>query len=409
MAATSGASSPEAKPLRARLESGRREDRLQPRHRGASLPRCRPWLLYAGYIPVQHHVSAQDQRQVGPGRVDRNGGSYQDLAVASDAISPDWSERGIFYGGSGIQVTQDVSDTNENRVVLSEYRYQDPAVQPGGDRIVFHTLEKDHWEIFTANADGSNVAALDAPADHPDHAAAAQCRAGLEPGRSAHRVSEQPDRQVAALGHGRGRRQPTPFAGRRAYRVQLSGRAGRELGTVERKVFSMTRIGVNSARLRWGGVGLMLMASAIALVLGGCSAVGRSSNSDVRSAAAAAAPIPTPTPIIVSTPSDTLTSSQASAGGASTRRLDTASLTYNGEIIAKAIVPVVAQVAGQIEEVRVAVGDDVKRGDLLVRIDSTDPEAQWPRPRRRWSWPSPSWSWPRRSQKRPIWTRRRPR
>ena len=48
--------------------------------------------------------------------------------------------------------------------MLGEYRYQDPAAQPGGDRIVFHSLEKDHWEIFTANTDGSNVTALTRPA-----------------------------------------------------------------------------------------------------------------------------------------------------------------------------------------------------------------------------------------------------
>ncbi len=38
--------------------------------------------------------------------------------------------------------------------------------------------------------------------------------------------------------------------------------------------------------------------------------------------------------------------------------------------------PVVAQVAGQIQEVKIAVGDSVKKGDLLVRIDSTVAEAQ---------------------------------
>ena len=100
----------------------------------------------------------------GLARVGSDGGSYQDLAAVADALTPSWSERGIFYGGSGLQVTQDVSDENQNRVVLGEYRYQDPAAQPGGDRIVFHSLEKDHWEIFTANTDGSNMTALTRPA-----------------------------------------------------------------------------------------------------------------------------------------------------------------------------------------------------------------------------------------------------
>ena len=100
----------------------------------------------------------------GLARVNRDGGSLQDLASTKNAVAPNWTELGILYGGSGIQLTQDVTDESQNRVLLGEFRYQDPAAQPGGDRIVFHSLEKDHWEIFTANADGSNVTALTRPA-----------------------------------------------------------------------------------------------------------------------------------------------------------------------------------------------------------------------------------------------------
>ncbi len=100
----------------------------------------------------------------GLARIDRNGGDYQDLAAAADAKTPDWSAQGIYYGGSGVQITQDVSEGDPNRLVLGEYRYQDPAGQPGGDRIVFHSLEKEHWEIFSAHADGSGVTALTRPA-----------------------------------------------------------------------------------------------------------------------------------------------------------------------------------------------------------------------------------------------------
>ena len=71
-----------------------------------------------------------------------------------------------------------------------------------------------------------------------------------------------------------------------------------------------------------------------------------------------------------------LQSNTASTGSGATRRLDTATLTYNGEIMADAIVPVVAEVAGQIQEVTIGVGDSVRKGELLVRIDSTVPEAQ---------------------------------
>lgn len=100
----------------------------------------------------------------GLARVDSNGGSYRDLATAADAKTPDWSAQGIYYGGAGIQVTQDAFDANPNRALLDEYRYQDPAGQPGGDRIAFHSLEKEHWEIFSARADGSGVTALTRPA-----------------------------------------------------------------------------------------------------------------------------------------------------------------------------------------------------------------------------------------------------
>lgn len=97
-------------------------------------------------------------------RVDRTGGSYADVAAIVDATTPNWSTQGILYSGTGIQITQDVSDDNQNRVVVGEYRYRDPVGQPGGDRIVFHSLEKEHWEIFSAAGDGSDVTALTRPA-----------------------------------------------------------------------------------------------------------------------------------------------------------------------------------------------------------------------------------------------------
>ena len=53
-----------------------------------------------------------------------------------------------------------------------------------------------------------------------------------------------------------------------------------------------------------------------------------------------------------------------------------ANLTYNGEIMADRIIPVVAEVAGQVVKVAVDTGSKVKTGDLLVKIDSSIPEAQ---------------------------------
>jgi multidrug efflux pump subunit AcrA (membrane-fusion protein) len=131
---------------------------------------------------------------------------------------------------------------------------------------------------------------------------------------------------------------------------------------------------VFSLRLRWR-VALLLLVLVVAL--SGCAVAEQFGAAQAPAAAPTiAAPLPTPSPIVVSTPSDTLTSSTASSGSGATRRLDAGSLTYNGEIMADAVVPVVAQAAGQIEEVKVRVGDSVKKGDPLVRIDSTVAEAQ---------------------------------
>lgn len=136
----------------------------------------------------------------------------------------------------------------------------------------------------------------------------------------------------------------------------------------------MTPMKLNSRITRRGAPVLM---GIVALVLAGCSAAGRPGATGATAAAAVpATPVPIPSPVVVSTPSDTLTSSTAAAGSGETRRLSTTSLTYNGEIMAAAIVPVVAQVAGQVQEVKVKVGDSVKKGDPLVRIDSTVAEAQ---------------------------------
>ncbi len=127
----------------------------------------------------------------------------------------------------------------------------------------------------------------------------------------------------------------------------------------------------NPTNPRWAAIALLFI---LALALSGCSVAERLGVADAP-AAAADAPATvalTPTPVVVSTPS----TRDSSTGSATNRRLDTASLTYNGEIMADTIVPVVAQVAGQIVEVNAKVGDKVKKGDLLVRIDSAVMEAQ---------------------------------
>ena len=80
--------------------------------------------------------------------------------------------------------------------------------------------------------------------------------------------------------------------------------------------------------------------------------------------AAPVAPKPTPTPEVLSAPE---TETVISALGEQ---------IYNAEILADAQIPVVAEVAGQILAIHVDVGDQVKKGDLLVEIDDTLLEAQ---------------------------------
>ncbi len=96
--------------------------------------------------------------------VDRDGSQYRDVPAAPGAGSPDWGPAGIVYAAGGIQATQDGGGSDANRALLNEARLRDPVWQPGGDRIAFQSLEKDHWEIFVAGANGANPTALTRPA-----------------------------------------------------------------------------------------------------------------------------------------------------------------------------------------------------------------------------------------------------
>jgi Tol biopolymer transport system component len=96
--------------------------------------------------------------------VDPQGGSFVDIPALPSARAPQWGAQGIVYSGAaGIQHTAEGHGAT-TQAILGEYRYQDPALQPGGNRIAFQSKEKDHWEIFTATDDGANVTALTRPA-----------------------------------------------------------------------------------------------------------------------------------------------------------------------------------------------------------------------------------------------------
>lgn len=122
----------------------------------------RSMICYPGYPCITDYpLNVYDLR--GLSRVDQQGGQFKDVPTARDAKSPDWSEGGIVYQSwDGIEVT-DAYEGAQTRTVAQESRYQDPSWQPGGRRIVFHSLEKDHREIFVMNPDGSGLQALTRP------------------------------------------------------------------------------------------------------------------------------------------------------------------------------------------------------------------------------------------------------
>lgn len=98
----------------------------------------------------------------------RDGSGYRDIPSLGGASSPDWGIRGLVYSAGGIELTQDGGASDANIALLREPRFNDPAWRPQGDRVAFQSLEKDHWEIFSAGigpqGDGANPTALTRPA-----------------------------------------------------------------------------------------------------------------------------------------------------------------------------------------------------------------------------------------------------
>ena len=104
-----------------------------------------------------------------------------------------------------------------------------------------------------------------------------------------------------------------------------------------------TQAKVNPQRPGWGMAFVLL---ALALMLSGCAVTERLGVSAAPAVPTPglATPIPTPSPVVISTPArDAASGDSAVAGSGTNRRLSTSSMTYNGEIMAEAIVPVVAQ------------------------------------------------------------------
>ena len=113
--------------------------------------------------PFLEEFPLSTRPELGLSRVNINGEEFADLPALTSGQSPDWHESGIVYQSkSGLEVTSDEPGAS-TRMLVSAPFYQDPAWQPGGDRIVFQSREGSHWEIFAVNSDGSGLVALTRP------------------------------------------------------------------------------------------------------------------------------------------------------------------------------------------------------------------------------------------------------
>jgi len=156
--------------------------------------------------------------------------------------------------------------------------------------------------------------------------------------------------------------------------METVARAGRNATAGEKASWFGGFSRLHYQRARPAQLGALALALTLIVAVAGCGGTpfGGAAGALPAAAPTVAALAPSPTPVIVSTPA----SQEGTAASAAGRRLASTALTYNGEILAETIVPVVAQVGGQIEEVRVKVGAAVRKGDVVVRIDSAVFEAQ---------------------------------
>lgn len=114
---------------------------------------------------------------------------------------------------------------------------------------------------------------------------------------------------------------------------------------------------------------LIPLAVATAVLLAACSLPG-SKPTPSPASLATYAPMSEPPPVVAATP--------AANPGAPLRRQagSLVGASYTAEIIPQDQVPVVAEVAGQVLDLTIDVGDRVQAGDILLRIDSSILEAQ---------------------------------
>jgi multidrug resistance efflux pump/uncharacterized protein YraI len=135
----------------------RRTGTFECREVGSGL--CYPDSEFLASVPLVN------KEETGLSIVDVNGQNFRDIPALTTANAPSWESAGIVYQGRpGLELTSDQPGAT-TQPVASEFRYQDPDLQPNGGRIVFHSVEGNHREIFTVNVDGTGLQPLTRPSD----------------------------------------------------------------------------------------------------------------------------------------------------------------------------------------------------------------------------------------------------
>ena len=124
---------------------------------GVCLPDA-PWL-------IQFPLKKFDVR--GLSLVDSQGHGFRDLPTVKHATAADWGPGGVLYQApEGLQIIEHpLADDASTRPFLSDIKFRDPTWSPDGQQVAWVSLEKDHREIFRAQADGSQVRPLTHPGD----------------------------------------------------------------------------------------------------------------------------------------------------------------------------------------------------------------------------------------------------
>lgn len=119
---------------------------------------CLPNTPFTRELPLIR----KDER--GLTRIDLNGENFRDIPALNTAQAPDWTAAGIVYQATtSIEITYDTPEYEGSYVFNEIVGYQDPAWQPGGDRIIYQDKGPDHTEIWSVHPDGNGNRPLTGP------------------------------------------------------------------------------------------------------------------------------------------------------------------------------------------------------------------------------------------------------